>query len=218
VVGKTHDRDFDQEIICYTGPTAGPPTFAVRQAEAVALRSPCANAKVGVAIYRCHDQLADDQELAIETVAEGYNSPPLSTPHAGDLFPSIRCDGSDACRRDCAKRCVHAEPRALRAIPDQQIVRTDLLRLVHVRLGPDGHAHAVDGPSCVECSKAIQDAGIGGIWLYERRVEALVAWDTWWGQGTQGTPNPSMPRWRYYTAIDFHRETCLRLGIYQVTP
>jgi len=209
-------------LVTVTGDLAGPPSWAVQQAVEAAKMSPCQKAKVGIAVYACERRLGDGQELVHETKAAGHNGPPWwptwsidELESSGPMSPRARplCDGSVACRRDCSRRCVHAEARALDAILPVLFHRSRLLRLVHARLDSSGVLAACDGPSCGECSKMILDRGIGGIWLYER---ALVP-DTTPELVGSGVMVESAC-WRYYPALEFHDATCQRLRIYQVNP
>lgn len=184
-----------------------PPFFAIQQAEEAAADSPCAKAKHGVAIYRAalatpNVPFGSDEyrEIAEEMFADDCNGPPWT--YNGDEPDSHQgCDGSDECRRDCSKRCVHAEPRALLAVCHPHNDRPHLLRMVHVLLGSDGKATPTKGPSCIECSKLICDAGVGGIWLYERRAA-----------------DDPMGIWRYYKSKDFHTATEINIGSHRVPP
>ncbi len=213
-------------IVAMEGPLAAPPPWAVQQAIDAAGLSPCQKRKVGIAVYACDYRMQDGREYVRQTNAVGHNGPPwypawsardvidgpVVTPYTKPL-----CDGSPDCRRDCAKRCVHAEARAIDLIyPDLFLFqRAGLLRLVHVKLGRHGEVTACDGPSCIECSKMILDRGIGGIWLFERnKPGAGEAWEAWYKGSV--LPDPIPPRWIYYPAAEFHEATCLRLGIHQV--
>lgn len=191
-------------IVSSIGPTAEPPIWAVEAALDAATMSPCQKRKVGIAIYRCVRGLDGGREVALETPATGYNGPPR-TWSDDERGADGACDNSEVCRRDCAKRCVHAEPRAM----DEALVcrgqSPHLLRMVHVKLA-DGKLTPCDGPSCVECSKQILDRGIGGIWLFEAGFVRDV---------DQVTGRPGPARWHYYTALDFHEATMARLGIHQ---
>ncbi len=185
-------------IVSFIGPTAAPPAWAIEDALTIAGQSPCQKRKVGIAIYRCERGLDGGRELVASTLAAGYNGPPW-IPDGDDPGIEGACDGSAACRRDCARRCVHAEARAIDALVDGLRDQGRRLRLVHAKLDDHGRLMACDGPSCIDCSKMILDRGLGGIWLYERH-EVFV----------------ETPRWIYYPAKDFHEATAARLGIYQV--
>jgi deoxycytidylate deaminase len=112
---------------------------ALRIAVEKGAQSPCSKSKRGVVIWSSTDPRV--------LVAGAHNGPP----------PGFACDGSDACRKACGQRCVHAEQRALTCFTEQ----TDLL---HVKV-VDGEAVPSGPPSCVACSKVILDRGIQRVWL-----------------------------------------------------
>jgi deoxycytidylate deaminase len=201
-------EEYAQDVVTYVGQEAKPPSFAIAAALLAATCSPCHKSKRGVAVYRMLEALDGGQERVEQTLVQGYNGPPwLWT--GDDLDREMGCDGSEACRRDCGRRCVHAEARALLSLPPDLADAPSSLRLVHVGLGDDHRVVAGKGPSCEACSKTILDQGVGGIWLYER----LGQWLTADGRKQEGNV-PGI--WRYYPARDFHEITCLNLGIYQV--
>jgi deoxycytidylate deaminase len=183
-------------IVSLIGSATAPPEWAIEDAVDAARLSPCQKRKVGISVYYSLRPLEGGRELAQATSASGYNGPPW-TWDGDDPDVEGACDGSEACRRDCARRCVHAEPRAIDAITQDRRDYGHRLRLVHVKLDDAGKVMACDGPSCIDCSKQILDAGIGGIWLYEQ------------------VPDGD-PAWRYYRALDFHEATERRLGIHRV--
>jgi len=196
----TTERD-EPIIVTFIGPTAAPPSFAIEAAESVAAESPCQKRKVGISIYVSAWSLPGGREVVEPgAIASGFNGPP---------DPGV-CDGSTLCRRDCAKRCVHAETRAIAEVDTvhpEYLYEPHRVRLVHVKLDDSGKIMPCDGPSCVDCSKIILDRGLGGIWLYEL------------GEFVPPT-RPEMfsrmpPRWVYYPAAEFHRVTCQRTGVYQ---
>lgn len=215
VVARPQARDttemLSQDIVTYTGPDAMPPQFAITAAEAAAALSPCQKGQRGATLHRVIEILDDGREVVRETFAQGWNGPPWVW--SGDSPDhELACDGSEACRRDCARRCEHAERRAIAALTatgqrESPGLVPHLLRMVHVKIGPDGHVVAGKGPSCAECARAILDAGIGGIWLFE--VIAGIFY-----KDGKLTENPGV--WRYYTAEQFHEVTMHNLGIYQV--
>lgn len=200
-------------IVSFVGPDAAPPVWSIEDAESAASRSPCQKRKVGIDIYRCVRALPGGRELVVDTMASGYNGPPW-TYEGDDPLDEGDCDGSEACRRDCARRCVHAEPRAIDAVIDSLRDHGNMLRMVHVKLDDAGKLMACDGPSCVECSKLILDCGIGGIWLYELPTVAEAN-----AAGVTHMDDPrhvALARWRYYPALEFHEATLDRLRIYQI--
>lgn len=144
-----------------------PPAFVLDQIERMAGCSPCAKSKRAAIVY---DPVTRKQWGC------GYNTLPKP----------MACDGSEACRRDCAKICLHAESMAIQAA------------LVHHTAangaGPDGvgqlaglemlHVKVVDGqvvpggpPSCWQCSREILEHELAGFWLYER-ADALGCCET----------------------------------------
>lgn len=98
------------------------------------------------------------------------------------------CDGSEECRRDCGRICLHAEQRAL-VDAGWYANGSEVYHLKVV----DGEGVPSDKPSCVECSKLMLLAGVAGVWL-------LV-----------GDP----PEWRRWTAKAFHFETLANLGLHE---
>lgn len=204
-------------IVSFVGPSASPPEWAIEEALAAASHSPCQKRKVGISVYRCLRGLPGGQELVIDTNSSGYNGPPF-TWNKDEPDVEGACDGSEACRRDCARRCVHAEVRAIDTIVEELRDRSHLLRLVHVKLDDAGKLKACNGPSCIDCSKFILDCGIGGIWLLENPPrDPAEEWSAWY-QGREPERDPAPARWRYYPAKEFHQATMVRLGIHQVAP
>lgn len=178
-----------------------PPDSVIEVARQMAVLSPCQKSKRGVVIYHPDPPKPYEQNFI---AGDGYNGHPSN--------PFARCDGSEACRRDCAKLCVHAEARALlyardwcndrfheRYIPDAKIPNYMMPKLVmvHVKV-VDTIVVAGGGPSCWQCSRDILEAGIAGVWLYEQPID-----------------RSAFPAWRFYTAIDFHRATLKACGIGQ---
>lgn len=166
--------------------TAPPPIY-VATATARANSSPCQKSKRAAVIFD-PAALANDQ---------GHLPPPIGTGFNG--MPGIaECDGSAACRRDCAKICEHAEARAIH----QALLRVGIFQsvrgvpalagveMVHVKT-VDGRLVPSGAPSCWQCSKTIVDVGLEAVWLYEDRE-------------LDGT---SMPAWFRYTANAFHDAT-----------
>lgn len=192
----------ENEIVIHEGPDASPPKWAINDALRIALMSPCQKRKVGIAVYRCVQILGPGRERVERTGLIGFNGPPVAPRYLvpGTVTPAL-CDGSKACRESCARRCVHAEFRALNNIgihDRMDKLNADLLRMVHVKLDDYGHLKPNGGPSCIECSKHILDASVGGIWLYQDRLLAREI----------------DPRWIYYDAENFHTATCRRLGVH----
>jgi hypothetical protein len=157
-----------------------PPEIAIERALDAAVQSPCAKSKRGVSAYV-------ENEHGVQIIERAFNRPPHP----------LTCDGSEACRRDCAKRCVHAEVRCVRGVAWHRT--PERLKLVHVK-AVAGQLVAGDGPSCWQCSREILDAGVAGIWLYE--LDAFAPTTSALVDGIiHGTG------WRYYDALAFHRAT-----------
>lgn len=204
--------------------------WAVAAAVKAAQRSGCAKSKRGAVVFGAPRDPMHRGSL----YSTGCNAPALG-----------RCSGSEACRRDCPKICVHAEAEAVRGFvrvrwgPDQEPVY-----LVHAKLGPDGELAAGGGPSCWQCSKEILAAGVAGVWLFEKmgelwcpQVDSHVH-DCLLCQGVScvrhgelsscdcdvldrhGELPTVLARWRYYTAEAFHRRTleACGLGVHDAAP
>ncbi len=188
----SHSREPpDEEEVRLTGEDARPPRFALRQAEEVAADSGCRVSRRGVSVYRAQD-LDGGRELATATDAEGCNGPPWRW-RGDDPVRQGACDASESCQRDCGRRCVHAEVRAVMAATAtaQGLSYPSDLRLVHVKIGPDGRAVPSGGPRCVPCATFLLDHGVGGIWLYEREDV-----------------------WRYYPMEEFYAATASTCQLY----
>ena len=157
-----------------------PPDYAIESARKAALRSPCAKSKRGVVLF-CGE---DTTEECVVVAGEGFNGPP----------PGFACDRSDACRRDCAKLCLHAEDRAIRqALVEWSAPPLDDVELLHVKV-VDGQVVPGGGPSCWQCSRLVVEAGLRGVWLYEQT-------------GIAPSGGGALASWRFYTAEEFHRTT-----------
>lgn len=146
--------------------------WALTEAVKAAINSNC-KSKRGVAIWSRKDGL----------ITTGYNRPPK---------PFI-CDGSDACRANCAKTAVHAEQAALMKIiqcPSFIMLGNNDLEMIHVKV-VDGQPVVSEKPSCWQCSKLILEAGIKYMWLYQ--AEGFVR----------------------YTAEEFHEKTLINCDLKQ---
>jgi len=142
----------------------GPPPELLKAALNVGRTSPCAKSKRGVAM-RHPSRIG---------VSRGWNYPAVG-----------RCDGSEACRRDCGKICIHAEQAVL-------LVQSGFgAEMLHVKV-VNGQGVPGGPPSCAECSKAILTAGVAWMWLWE---EARGGWVR-------------------YTARDFHLATLETLRLH----
>ncbi|TAM62232.1 hypothetical protein EPN52_00925 [bacterium] len=139
-----------------------PASAAVDAALRASQASPC-RSKRGVAIWR------GDTVLGV-----GHNRQP----------GGFRCTGDDACKASCARTAIHAEQAAL-------LSSTGGIRgaeMLHVKT-VDGLLVPSGGPSCLECSKLLLEAGIAGMWLYHE------------------------DGWRRYDALDFHTATLKHHGL-----
>lgn len=179
-----------------------PPDYAIEAARNAALRSPCQKSQRGVAAFSRESADAFERspprkdgaftvrQLVVTGI--GFNGPPKG----------FLCDGSEACRTDCAKFCLHAEHRAIRAAGILDDVGD--LELVHVKVVL-GKVVAGGPPSCWQCSREILDVGVRGVWLYEDVVEHIA----------DVGPHVVQPAkvWRYYTALEFHCATLKNCGI-----
>lgn len=143
----------------------GPSPELLKVALAAGRTSPCAKSQRGV--------------------ASRYPARPGEV-YSGWNYPAIgRCDGSEACRRDCGKICIHAEQAVL-------LMASGFgAEMLHVKV-VNGQGVPGGPPSCAECSKAILAAGVEWMWLWE---EARGGWVR-------------------YTARDFHLATLENLGLH----
>lgn len=116
---------------------------ALLAATRIGQRSPCAKSQRGVVIFHRERGL----------LASGYNAQP---------FP-FQCDGSELCRANCNKLCVHAEVRAIHELyrSGYDITGSEML---HVKV-QNGKAVPSGPPSCWQCSREILVSGIVGFWL-----------------------------------------------------
>jgi deoxycytidylate deaminase len=183
-----------------------PPQFAIKCAELIACSSPCAKTRRGAVVFRAS---ADASALvAGDILGVGRNHPPSR----------LTCDGSAECRKDCGRRCVHAEVQAIRRAWHEMVAGT-VAELVHVKIDSDGKLEAGGGPSCWQCSREILDAGISAVWLYEAVVSKCLACDRFEDSSEKsGDRLKRCPEchadltpcgeWKRYTAEEFHRVTC----------
>ena len=160
-----------------------PPDIIIATAVHVASIGPCAKSKRGVVIFGRNDA------GLLEVYANAHNSPP---------WP-FECSGTDACKKDCGRICVHAEQRAIMQMLRPDDVERALrvyqkrpeLELVHVKVVDGKLVASPDGPSCDQCSKLIVEAGIRTVWLY----------------CTDGA-------WSSWDASGFHQRTLRNLGLH----
>jgi hypothetical protein len=199
---------------------SAPPDFAIRAAVEAGARSPCDKIKRGAVVFS-GTGYRDGFILGV-----GHNAQP--SPFA--------CTGDARCRSACGKLCEHAEQVAVReALIDPRADGTLRgLHLVHAKV-VDGDLVAGGGPSCWQCSRLVLAVGLDGVWLYQRTWEECLSEDGCsYCAGTacaecEDVPHASRhspehhdrhhdlvevsPRWRYYTAEDFHRATLAACGI-----
>lgn len=138
--------------------------WALNQAVQAAKNSNC-KSKRGVVIW--------NRETGI--ISYGWNAPPK---------PMV-CDGSEACRANCAKTAVHAEQAALiETIDRKSFTNIKECEMIHVKI-IDGEAVTSEKPSCWQCSKLILASGLKSMWLYQK--EGFVE----------------------YSALEFHNQTLI---------
>ena len=125
----------------------GPPItfedFATLAVE-MSANSPCQKSKRGAVAF------GGRENGARELVAVGWNHRP-----GGEA-----CDGSPACRASCRATCVHAEQALV--VSTAELEGADVIHAKTI----GGVLVESDGPSCVECSKLLMDAGVVAVWLY----------------------------------------------------
>ncbi len=169
----------------------GPTDHAIEVAVAAANRSPCQKSKRGVVIY--------SRQPREQIFAQGYNHP-----------IGQECDGSETCRRECGRICLHAEQVTLLAIGDGYLPGP--VELVHIKT-VDGSPVPSGPPSCDQCSKLILAFGrIDYVWL----LETMTANE--WRKENALPPIEDggmhlISTWKRYTAHDFHRETLKNCGL-----
>ncbi len=154
-----------------------PPSHVIEVARQAAMRSPCAKSKRGAVLFWVGDDEPGNRpsEPFPMKVTAAFNGPPAPW----------KCDGSASCAKTCGLLCMHAEARTLQlgasyglrvlqpnGFTSQMRGNANNYDLVHVKVagfGADLVAVPGGGPSCVQCSKAILDAGIRGVWLWRWR-------------------------------------------------
>ena len=147
------------------------PEEALLIAVQAGINSPCCKSKRGVVIFNEHPLTGH--------LCTGWNSPPTG----------YTCTGTDTCRGNCSKVCVHAEQAALlQALACGHPVTG--MSMLHVKVE---HGKAVYGgpPSCVSCSKLILDSRLRYMYLLESTSMSVVR----------------------YTAAEFHQATLKNLGL-----
>lgn len=97
------------------------------------------------------------------------------------------CTGTQTCRQNCNKICVHAEQHSLLQLSPKY--RSDGWHLVHVKTV--NHKLVPSGPpSCWQCSRLILDCGaVSDVWLFHETG------------------------WKSYSALDFHTLTLRECGL-----
>lgn len=126
----------------------------VRAAIVVASTATCGKSRRGVAIL---------DRTQGRVVAVAANGPPV---------PFV-CEHTALCVATCRRIAVHAEQRAL-MIALNSGARARHLEIVHVKVDEAGQPVPSGGPSCVDCSKLLLDAGVycvyllheGGVWRW----------------------------------------------------
>lgn len=197
-----------------------PPDYAIQVAREVALKARCAKSKRGVVLFAIDWDESTDEVAVI--AGKGFNGQP----------EPFRCAASEACRRDCAKLCLHAEDRAIRqALVEWSSPPLNDLELLHVKV-VDGEVVPGGGPSCWQCSRLVVEVGLRGVWLFEAqrwhtecRCKACSRITTIpQGGGTTGVCaqcdhvgnlldvgkrvyDLASGAWRFYSAVEFQRAT-----------
>lgn len=124
------------------GELRNPSDGAIASAIYWAMQSPCAKSQRGAVAMEGGGGIG----------AIGYNAPALG-----------KCDGTDACRRHCSKRCEHAEAACMRRLHH---TGTRPVEIVHVKLVDGGLVHS-GPPSCWQCSKAVvAHPQVTAVWLF----------------------------------------------------
>lgn len=202
------------------------PRLVVETTIATAQASPCQKSHRGSVVFgvdyfpAAHGHPAEN---LINIYGAGFNGQP----------PPWRCDGTCARRlidkelerrlppalrlSVCSLMCRHAEQRAITAALTTRGLENlalDGLDIVHIKVDQQGRACASDRPSCWQCSAAILDAKLAGVWLYEKVPESPEVWEVVNAFIAAHKMAPAWPaHWRRYTAEDFHARTLCNTGI-----
>ncbi len=217
-----------------------PPPWVIEAARKVGASSPCAKSKRGAVIFNPEEadrilnggtalEQANNSGWSLESA---QSSTMLSAAHNRPPAPWV-CTGSEECRKNCGKICNHAEALAILYSNGESL---DEYEMVHVKV-VDNKVVAGGPPSCWQCSRLILEAGLRGIWLYEKNDGdecpsprcPLCA-----GEACDRCPSPSPENpcehstderhadhpipdgyWRYYPAEQFHLMTLRNEGIRQ---
>lgn len=121
--------------------------WALDRAIEAARKSPCQKSQRGVVVWR-----------------EGWPQFSVGWNHQPAPFS---CDGSEQCRANCAKLCVHAEAHALFGIIGSAVSGPQQADMLHVKV-VDGGAVPSGNPSCWQCSRHILSTGIRRMWLLHK--------------------------------------------------
>ncbi|HEY4266789.1 MAG TPA: hypothetical protein VGM94_01225 [Galbitalea sp.] len=166
----------------------------IAAAVTAARSSVCAKSKRGVAVYYMLDG-PRGKDTVPEIIGAYSNGPP----------PPFECssyDGDGRCERICNQWAVHAEARAVRRAVEYRGNRSEF-RLLHVKV-ENGELVAGGPPSCWQCSREILDAGLHGIWLYERKLTVSLEYLLGVSADAQAK---DVTKWSFYSAEEFHRVT-----------
>lgn len=119
----------------------------VQQLRAIAKLSPCQKVKRSAVLIT---------NLGV-MCGEGFNGLPGKIP----------CDGR--CLQSCGTLAMHAEARALAhsAVRIMMVTQNGgYVDVIHARFDNNGTLQAGRGPRCIECCKAMLDAGVRNLWLF----------------------------------------------------
>lgn len=205
------------------------PRTVVEAVIASARSSPCQKSHRGAVVFGVDRYPAHGgfpAETIVNIFGAGFNGQP----------PPWRCDGT--CSRKlidenrsrllppalqlsvCSMMCQHAEQRAIRAALVRRGLENlgkgtlDALDIVHLKVGLDGRPAASERPSCWQCSGAILDSELAGVWLYEKLPSSSETWAAVNDYIDRVGMAPAWPaRWRRYTAEDFHMRTLANCGL-----
>jgi hypothetical protein len=197
-----------------TRPPDGLPLSVLEQAIAAGRMSPCQKSRRGAAVFRLD---VWPSMVAGVTIGAGFNGQP----------PPWRCDGT--CKRAayeggpsiCSLVCRHAEQRAIALAlvsldrdgrPSDMLLEHDI---VHIKVNGDGMPVAGGGPSCIQCSTAILDARLAGVWLLEMTHPEV---DRAYLEHGVLLPGEVRAIWRRYTAETFHDATLLACKLVMSAP
>lgn len=149
---------------------------ALAKAVEAASWSKCLKSQRGVVIWRRSGGV----------LSQGFNFPVTTA-----------CDGSDACKADCAKRCIHAEQHALMEAQryGKGVHGAEMLHVKTVNGAPVPSGE----PSCWQCSRVIATSDLAAMWLLVLNADGD-------------------PVLRRYTTREFHELTLTNCGIHPHRP